>query len=107
MAISNSTGKNKEFYELGKKMFDQIKPFKPVKPYVDPIKKDVDLLYSALIADNEALEDAKITFDVIKKVDPGVYDEIIDSSLALINKALKISYSDALERIEIRLKRTL
>ena len=107
MAIDNNTGKNKEFYELGKRMFDRIKPLKPIKPYIDPIQEDIDLLYSAYIADNEALEDAKITFDVIKKVDPGVYDEIIDSSLALINKALKISYSDALERVEIRAKRKL
>ena len=26
MTIDNNTGKNKEFYDLGKKMFDQIKP---------------------------------------------------------------------------------
>ena len=26
MAISNSTGKDKEFYDRGKKMFDQIQP---------------------------------------------------------------------------------
>lgn len=107
MAIDNSTGKDKEFYELGKKMFDRIKPLTPNKPYIDPIQADIDLLYSAYIADNEALEDAKITLDVIKKVDPGVYDEIIDSSLALINRALKISYSDALERVETKAKRKL
>jgi len=26
MAIDNSTGKDKEFYDLGKKMFDRIQP---------------------------------------------------------------------------------
>jgi hypothetical protein len=107
MAIDNNTGKNKEFYELGKRMFDRIQPLKPIKPDVDPIQADIDLLYSAYSADNEALEDAKMTLNVIKEVDPSVYDEIIDDSLALINKALKVSYSDALERVEARAKRKL
>ncbi len=95
----NSTGKNKDFYDLGKQMFDRIQP---LKPKVNPIQTDIDLLYQANSADIEALEDAKITLNVIKEVDPGVYDEIIDSSLALINKALGMSYSDAIERIAIK-----
>ncbi len=95
----NSTGKNKDFYDLGKQMFDRIQP---LKPKVNPIQTDIDLLYQANSADIEALEDAKITLNVIKEVDPGVYDEIIDSSLALINKALGMSYSDAMERIAIK-----
>jgi hypothetical protein len=95
----NSTGKNKDFYDLGKQMFDRIQP---LKPKTNPIQEDIDLLYEANSADVEALEDAKITLNVIKEVDPGVYDEIIDSSLALINKALGMSYSDAMERVALK-----
>ena len=96
MAKDNSTGKDKEFYERGKRMFDRIQPLKP------PIQADIDLLYTANSADIEALEDAKITLNVIKEVDPGTFDEIIDSSLALINKALGMSYGDAMERVAKR-----
>ena len=32
MTKSNITGKDKEFYELGKKMFDRIPPLRPVAP---------------------------------------------------------------------------
>jgi hypothetical protein len=92
----NSTGKNKDFYSRGKQMFDRIQPLKP------PIQEDIDLLYAANSADIEALEDAKITLNVIKEVDPGVYDEIIDSSLALIDKAMGMSYGDAMERVAKR-----
>ena len=95
----NSTGKNKDFYDLGKQMFDRIQP---LKPKANPIQADIDLLYEANSADVEALEDAKITLNVIKEVDPGIYDEIIDSSLALIEKALGMSYSDAMERVAIK-----
>ena len=102
MAIDNSTGKDKEFYELGKKMFDRIQPLKPIKPYepyVDPIEADIELMWKVNSADIEALEDAKITLTVLKEVEAGVHDEIIDESLALINKALGMSYSDAMERV--------
>jgi hypothetical protein len=89
----NSTGKNINFYSRGKQMFDRIQPLKPA------IQADIELLHQANSADIEALEDAKITLNVIKKVDPGVYDEIIDASLALIDKALGMSYGDAMERV--------
>lgn len=96
MAKDNSTGKDKEFYERGKKMFDRIQPLKP------PIQADIDLLYTANSADIEALEDAKITLNVIKDVEPGTFDKIIDESLALIDKALGMSYGDAMERVAKR-----
>jgi hypothetical protein len=92
----NSTGKNKDFYSRGKQMFDRIQPLKP------PIQADIDLLYTTNSADIEALEDAKITLNVIKEVDPGTFDEIIDSSLVLIDKALGMSYGDAMERVAKR-----
>ena len=104
MKISNSTGKNKEFYEIGKRMFDRIQPLKPIKPYIDPIEADIELMWQVNSADIEALEDAKITLNVIKEVEPGTFDEIIDSALALINKALGMSYSDAMERVMDRAK---
>jgi hypothetical protein len=104
MTIDNSTGKDKEFYEIGKRMFDRLKPLKPIKPYYDTIQEDIDLLYQANSADVEALEDARITLNVIKEVEPGTFDEIIDSALALINKALGMSYSDAMERVMDRAK---
>ena len=77
-------------------MFDRIQPLKP------PIQADIDLLYTTNSADIEALEDAKITLNVIKEVDPGTFDEIIDSSLVLIDKALGMSYGDAMERVAKR-----
>jgi hypothetical protein len=102
MKISNSTGKNKDFYDLGKKMFDRIQPLKPIKPYFDPIEADIELMRQVNSADIEALEDAKMALNTIKKVDPGTFDEIIDESLVLINKALGMSYGDAMERVTNR-----
>jgi len=100
MAIDNNTGKDKEFYELGKKMFDQIKPLKPIKPYVDLIQADIDLLYEVNSADIAALEDAKETLNVLRLLhDEGVFQEIIDESLVLISKALKMNYGDSMERL--------
>jgi len=99
MTIDNNTGKDKEFYELGKKMVDRIKPLKPIKPYVDTIEEDIELMWQVNSADIEALEDAKMTLTVLREVEAGVHDEIIDESLALINKALGMSYSDAMERV--------
>ena len=71
---------------------------------IDTIQEDIDLLYQANSADIEALEDAKITFNVIKEVEPGTFDGIIDSALALIDKALGMSYGDAMERVTDRAK---
>jgi len=64
-----------------------------------PKKEDLDNLFNYLIEDTDALEDAKITLEVIKKTDPGVYNEIIDSSIALINKALSNSIMRTLAKI--------
>lgn len=50
--------------------------------------EDLDNLFKSVLLDTEALEDAKMTLEVIKKTQPDVYDEIIDSSIALIDKAL-------------------
>jgi len=91
----NSTGKNKDFYSRGKQMFDQIQPLKP------PIQEDIDLLYQANSADIEALEDARMTLSVIKEMEP-TFAGIINSSLALIDKALGMSYGDAMERVAMR-----
>lgn len=99
MSRDNVTGKDKEFYEIGKRMFDRIKPLKPIEPYIDTIEADIELMWQVNSADIEALEDAKITLTVLREVEAGVHDEIIDESLALINKALGMSYSDAMERV--------
>jgi hypothetical protein len=62
-------------------------------------KEDLDSLFNAVLADTEALEDAKMTLEVIKKTDPNVYDEIIDSSIALIDKALSNSIMSTIAKI--------
>lgn len=62
-------------------------------------KEDLDSLFNAVLADTEALEDAKITLEVIKKTEPNVYDEIIDSSIALIDKALSNSIMSTIANI--------
>jgi hypothetical protein len=63
------------------------------------LKEDLDNLFNAVLADTEALEDAKMTLDVIKKTQPDVYDEIIDSSIALIDKALSNSIMSTIANI--------
>jgi hypothetical protein len=63
------------------------------------LEADIDSLWAVNSADIEALEDAKMTLKGIRTIEDGVYDEIIDASLALINKALGMSHSDAFERI--------
>ena len=84
-----------DFYSRGKQMFDRIQPLKP------PIQEDIDLLYQANSADIEALEDARMTLNVIKEMEP-TFAGIINSSLALIDKALGMSYGDAMERVAKR-----
>jgi hypothetical protein len=61
--------------------------------------EDLDNLFNALLADTEALEDAKMTLEVIKKTNPNVYDEIIDSSIVLIDKALSNSIMSTIAKI--------
>jgi hypothetical protein len=95
----NSTGKNKDFYDLGKQMFDRIQP---LKPKVNPIQADIDLLYEVNSADIEALEDAKETLKILRKVHEGTFGTIIDESLVLIDKALGMNYGDSFERVAIK-----
>lgn len=70
---------------------------------MNTLKIDIDLLYKVNSADLEALEDARFTLESIKSADPEAYDEIINESLLLIDKALNISCSDAIERIAQKL----
>ena len=63
------------------------------------VRSDIDQIYSAVMADTEALEDAKMTLEVIKKTDPGVYDEMIDDTLSLIRRALSNSILGAIDRL--------
>jgi hypothetical protein len=66
-------------------------------------KQDIDLLFCVNSADLEALQDAQFTLEAIKNADPGTYDGIIDQSLRLINQALNMSCTDAIERIADKL----
>jgi len=63
------------------------------------LRSDIDQIYSAVMADTEALEDAKMTLEVIKKTDPGVYDEMINDTLSLIRRALSNSILGAIDRL--------
>ena len=63
------------------------------------VRSDIDQIYSAVMLDTEALEEAKMTLEVIKKTDPGVYDEMIDDTLSLIRKALSNSILGAIDRL--------
>jgi len=65
----------------------------------DFTKDDLDYLFNAVLKDSDALEDAKMTLEIIKKTDPNVYDEMIDCSLALIDDALSRSILGTLEKI--------
>ena len=66
---------------------------------MNKFQKDIDLLFKLNSADIEALEDARFTLQSIKDADSGTYDEIINESLCLIDKALNISCAEAIERI--------
>jgi len=69
---------------------------------------NIDYIYSAVIADSEALEEAKMTLEIIKKTDPGVYDEMINDTLSLIRKALSssiLSVVDRMVKVEVEAER--
>ena len=69
------------------------------------VMPNIDYIYSAVIADSEALEEAKMTLEIIKKTDPGVYDEMINDTLALIRKALSSSILGVIEKTDAELRR--
>lgn len=100
MKIDNSTGKNKEFYELGKKMFDRLQPIAPKPSKIEiNLNADIELLRQVNSADIEALENAKETLQIIKEVSSVWIENMIDESLALINKALGMSHGEAFDRL--------
>ena len=59
---------------------------------------DLELIYQANSADIEALEDARYTLSAIQKTD-SAYDEMINESIRLIDKALKINFIPVVERL--------
>ncbi len=72
------------------------------------IMPNIDYIYSAVIADSEALEEAKMTLEIIKKTDPGVYDEMINDTLSMIRKALSssiLSVVDRMVKVEVEMER--
>lgn len=100
MSKDNNTGKDKEFYELGKKMFDRIPSATPRPSKIETdLKADIDLLWQVNSAEIEALEDAKATLEIIKKSAPIEFDDMIDESLVLIKKALAMNHDDSMERL--------
>jgi hypothetical protein len=68
-------------------------------------RSNIDYLFTAVMADTDALEDAKMTLEVIKETDPGVYDEMINDTLALIRKALSSSILGVIEKTDAELRR--
>ena len=100
MAKDNSTGKDKEFYELGKRLFDSIPSTVPRPSKIETkLQSDIDLLWRVNSADIEALEDAKATLEILKKSAPLEFDDMIDESLVLIKKALAMNHGDSIERV--------
>ena len=63
------------------------------------VRSDIDKICTAVMADTEALEDAKMTLEIIMKTDPGVYDEMINDTLSLIRKALSTSILGVLDKL--------
>lgn len=59
---------------------------------------DIELIYQANSADIEALEDARFTLSAIQKADNS-YDEMINESIRLIDKALNIDFIPVVERL--------
>jgi hypothetical protein len=66
---------------------------------------NIELIYQANSADIEALEDARFTLAAIQKTD-SAYDEMINESIRLIDKALSINFipvvEDFVNQIEIK-----
>ena len=67
--------------------------------------RDLELIYQANSADIEALEDARYTLSAIQKTD-SAYDEMINESIGLIDKALGINFIPVVESLvnQIELK---
>jgi hypothetical protein len=63
------------------------------------VRSNIDQIYAAVMLDTEALEDAKMTLEVIKGTDPGVYDEMINDTLSLIRRALSTSILGFVDRL--------
>jgi hypothetical protein len=63
------------------------------------LEADIDWLWQINSADIAALEDAKETLETIRKSAPITLNPIIAQSLALINKALGMTYHGTFERI--------
>lgn len=64
------------------------------------VRSNIDQIYAAVMLDTEALEDAKMTLEVIKGTDPGVYDEMINDTLVLIRAALNTSILGIIEKLQ-------
>ena len=60
--------------------------------------QDLELIYQANSADIEALEDARYTLSAIQKTD-SAYDEMINESIRLIDKALNINFIPVIEKL--------
>ena len=59
MTKDNSTGKNKEFYDLGKKMFDRLNPTKEDEAFeiIDKQQQQIELMSVAQREAQEFIED--------------------------------------------------
>lgn len=74
-----------------------LEEFEPVQ-YLDDVvapalraalaEEEADCLSEKEALDINAMNEAQLVLEVIKETDPGVYDEMIDSALRLIAKAL-------------------
>ena len=75
MSKDNNTGKDKEFYERGKKMFDQIEPFKPVKPYLTAVQRIRDQFKAMKPDESGMLEIVNASFIADE---PSIFGEVND-----------------------------
>lgn len=67
MTKDNVTGKNKDFYDLGKKMFDRIKPLTPNKP--PPQRQWIGLTEDEIKECFKITPDQFLSWQIYKKIE--------------------------------------
>ena len=88
MAKDNVTGKDKEFYDLGKKMFDRIKPVTTTKA---PPKNEVTALKEYIAHLESALESSLALNKAQAKRDVTNTNEYLCSMLRQVHDVLAVS----------------
>ena len=112
MTKDNSTGKNKEFYELGKKMFDRLNPHIAHKPKVVGPKQEpmAWMVYtqdgqSVYVTDNPTdIQEGQRALPLYPTPPQRTWVGLTDEEIALIDWESLATKKDCVRAIEAKLK---